>query len=77
MQLDSFYPRDLDLFFLRDLCMMSLTTTLATRGTKAEDLTIAAQRDIAPVVRGNVGGQYGKIKWHQVSEEPVKKRQKK
>ena len=29
--------------------------------------------DIAPVMRGNVG----KIKWHQVSEEPVKKRQKK
>ena len=33
--------------------------------------------DIAPVMRGNVGGRYGKIKWHQVSEEPVKKRQKK
>ena len=33
--------------------------------------------DIAPVITGNVGGRYGKIKWHQVSEEPVKKRQKK
>ena len=41
------------------------------------DLTIAAQRDIAPAIRGNVGGRYGKVKWHQVSEEPVKKRQKK
>ena len=26
------------------------------------DLTIAAQRDIAPVIRGNVGGRYGKQK---------------
>ena len=41
------------------------------------ELTIAAQRDIAPVIRGNVGGRYDKKKWHQVSEEPVKKRQKK
>ena len=41
------------------------------------DLTIASQRDIAPIIRGNVGGRYEKVKWHQVSEEPVKKRQKK
>jgi hypothetical protein len=41
------------------------------------DLTIATQRDIAPVIRGNVGGRYEKVKWHQVSEEPVKKRKKK
>ena len=41
------------------------------------ELTIAAQRDIAPVIRGNVGGRYDKKKWYQVSEEPVKKRQKK
>ena len=40
------------------------------------DLTIAAHRDIAPVLRGNVGGRYEKQKWHQVSEEPVKKRKK-
>jgi hypothetical protein len=40
------------------------------------DLTIAAQRDIAPVLRGNVGGRYEKIKWHQVSEQPVQKRKK-
>ena len=40
------------------------------------DLTIAAQRDIAPVIRDNVGGRYEKVKWHQVSEEPVKKRKK-
>lgn len=40
------------------------------------DLTIASQRDIAPVIRGNVGGRYGKVKWHKVSEEPVKKRKK-
>ncbi|CAB3980935.1 Hypothetical predicted protein [Paramuricea clavata] len=38
------------------------------------DLTIASQRDIAPVIRGNVGGGYEKVKWHQVSVEPVKKR---
>jgi hypothetical protein len=31
------------------------------------DITIATQRDIAPVFRGNVGGQYGKVKWHTVS----------
>ena len=31
------------------------------------DLTIAAQRDIAPVVRGNV-----ERKWYMVSEEPVR-----
>jgi hypothetical protein len=41
------------------------------------DLTIAAQRDIAPVVRGNVGGRYGKEKWYKVSDEPVHKRKKK
>ena len=35
------------------------------------DLTIAAQRDIAPVVRGNVGGRYEKKKWFSVSDEPV------
>ena len=40
------------------------------------DLTIAAQRDFAPVIRGNVGGRYEKVKWHKVSEEPVKKRKK-
>ena len=40
------------------------------------DLTIAAQRDIAPVLRGNVGGRYTKQKWSKVSEEPVKKRKK-
>ena len=40
------------------------------------DLAIAAQRDIAPVIRGNVGGRYGKQKWYQVSKERVKKRKK-
>jgi hypothetical protein len=40
------------------------------------DLTIAAQRDIAPVIRGNFGGRYGKEKWYQVSDEPVNKRKK-
>ncbi len=40
------------------------------------ELTIAAQRDIAPVLRGNVGGRYRKQKWHQVSDEPVRKRKK-
>lgn len=37
------------------------------------NLTIAAPRDIAPVLTGNVGGCYGKQKCHKVSEEPVKK----
>ena len=41
------------------------------------DLTIAAQRDIAPVVRGNVGGRFEKKKWYTVSDEPVEKRKKK
>lgn len=41
------------------------------------DLTIASQRDIAPVIRGNVGGRYEVQKWHMVSNEPVKKRAKK
>ena len=40
------------------------------------DLTIAAQRDIAPVIRGNVGGRYEKKKWGEVSNEPVHKRKK-
>ena len=40
------------------------------------DLTIASQRDIAPVIRGNVGGRYEKTKWYKVSEEPVHKRKK-
>ena len=38
------------------------------------DLTIASQRDIAPVIRGNVGRRYEKTKWYKVSDEPVKKR---
>ena len=37
------------------------------------DLTIAAQRDIAPVIRGNVGGRYENKKWCAVSDEPVEK----
>jgi hypothetical protein len=41
------------------------------------DLTIAVKRDIAPSVSGNTGGRYGKAKWYTVSDEPVKKRQKK
>ncbi len=41
------------------------------------DLTIGIQRDIAPVVRGNVGGRYEKKKWFTVSDEPVHKRKKK
>lgn len=32
------------------------------------DLTIATQRDIATVIRGNVGGRYGKTKRHEVSK---------
>ena len=41
------------------------------------DLTIAAQRDIAPVVRGNVGSRYGKEKWYKVSDGPVHIKRKK
>ena len=40
------------------------------------DLTIAAQRDIPLVIRGNVGGRYEKKKWVKVSDEPVHKRKK-
>ena len=39
-------------------------------------LTIASQQDIAPVIRGNVGGHYEKTKWYKVSDEPVKKQRK-
>ena len=41
------------------------------------DLTITTQRDIAPVIRGNVSGRYEVKKWQTVSDEPVKKRSKK
>ena len=43
------------------------------------DLTIAAQRSTAPVVRGNVvGGHKGESsKWVVVSEEPLAKRKRK
>lgn len=34
------------------------------------ELTIEAQRDIALVVRGNVGGRYEKKKWYFVSNGP-------
>ena len=37
------------------------------------DLTIATQRDIAPVIRGNVGGRYEVRKWQTVSDDAVKK----
>jgi hypothetical protein len=42
------------------------------------DLTIAAQRSIAPVVRGNVSGRHeGKSsKWFAVSDEPLPKRKR-
>ena len=40
------------------------------------DLSIAVQRDIAPVVRGDVGGRYEQQKWYAVSEEPVHKRKR-
>ena len=42
------------------------------------DLTIAVQRGIAPVVRGNVAGRHkGETsKWYSVSEEPLPKRKK-
>ena len=41
------------------------------------NLTIAAQRDIAPVVRGNVCGRYTRDKWYTVSNELVHKRNRK
>ena len=40
------------------------------------DLTIAAQRDIAPVTRSNLVGRYETKKWYKVSDEPVRKRKK-
>ena len=43
------------------------------------DLTIATQRSIAPVVRGNVAGRHQgeSSKWFVVSEEPLSKRKRK
>ncbi len=43
------------------------------------DLTIAAQRSIAPVVRGNVMGRHKResSKWVVVFEEPLPKRMRK
>ena len=40
------------------------------------DLTIATQRSIAPVIRGNVAGRHTgeSSKWFVVSEEPLPKR---
>ena len=75
---------------LRDSCKMywkiDARCTLVTNVAKEEglitrqfgynDLMIAAQRDIAPVIRGNVGGRYEKKKWVNVSDEPVHKRKK-
>lgn len=42
------------------------------------DLTLAVQRNIAPVVKGNVAGRHkGECsKWYVVSEEPLPKRKK-
>ena len=52
--------------------------TLQLNNLGINDLTIASQRDIAPVIRGNVGGgRYEVKKWQVVSEEPVKKHAKK
>jgi hypothetical protein len=36
------------------------------------DLTIAAQNGIAPVLRGSVGGRYKNQKWNVVSDVPLK-----
>lgn len=41
------------------------------------DLTIAAQRGSAPIVKGNVAGRYeggSRSKWYSVSDEPLPKR---
>ena len=42
------------------------------------DITIALQRGIAPIVRGNVAGRHEEesSKWYSVSEEPLPKRKK-
>ena len=42
------------------------------------DLTLAVQRNIAPVVKGNVAGRHKGVcsKWYVVSEEPLAKRKK-
>ncbi len=42
------------------------------------DFTIAAQRGIAPVIRGNVSGRHDgeKSKWYAVSEEPLPERKR-
>ncbi len=41
------------------------------------DLTIASQRDIVPVIRGNVGGRYEVKKWQGMCVKSVKMRAKK
>ena len=46
------------------------------KGGRSDNLTIPAQRDIAPVLRGNLGDRYEKKKWYKVSDEPVKKQKK-
>ena len=41
------------------------------------DLTIAAQRGAAPIVKGNVSGRHqggSRSKWYSVSDEPLTKR---
>ena len=42
------------------------------------DLSIAVQRGIAPVARGNMAGRHKgeSSKWYSVSEEPLPKRKK-
>ena len=40
------------------------------------DLTIAAQRDIAPTIKGNTGGRFGTAKWYTVRSQLRKEKNK-
>ena len=52
---------------------------MATTQLSNDDLTIATQRSIGPVVRANVAGQHQgeSSKWFVVSEEPLPQRKHK
>ena len=87
--LSSFFLKDSSMYSQSISCRMSSRIILAIKELRGRSdnpfaeqfsynyLTIAVKRDIAPSVSGNTGSPYSKAKWYTVSDEPVKKRQKK
>ena len=73
----SFMPDVLEDYFSRQRDEGIRSDNPAAQQFGYNDQTIAAQRNIARVIRENVGGRYEKVKWHTVSNELVKKRPKK